>query len=86
MQTEAIILKSFDYQENHKIVKALSPNLGLISVFVGYANSKNSKNRAIAEPLSLVTLNLKIPTNPREGLYYLYSGEMLDFFYNSKTD
>lgn len=91
-QIEAIVLKSFDYQDHHKIVKMISPSHGLFSVFVGYANKKKSRYRALAEPLSLVTVNLKVPrshegpSDERGGLYYLVHGEILDSFYDLKIN
>ena len=85
-QIEAIVLKSFDYQDHHKIVKMISPSHGLISVFVGYANKKKSRYRALAEPLSLVTVNVKVPSDERGGLYYLVHGDILNSFYELKVD
>ena len=85
-QLEAIVLKSFDYQDHHKIVKMISPSHGLISVFVGYANKKKSRYRAIAEPLTCVTINVKVPTDERGGLYYLVHGDSIDSFYELKVD
>ena len=85
-QIEAIVLKSFDYQDHHKIVKMISPSHGLISVFVSYANKKKSRYRALAEPLSHVSINVKIPSDERGGLYYLVYGEILDSFYHLKVN
>ena len=85
-QLEAIVLKSFDYQDHHKIVKMISPFYGLISVFVGYANKKRSKYCALAEPLSCVTIQVKVPSDERGGLYYLVHGEIDDPFYELKVD
>jgi len=88
-QIEAIVLKSFDYQDHHKIVKMISPSYGLFSVFVGYANKQKSRNRALAEPLSCVSVSVKEPQNStdgRGGLYYLVHGEVLDAFYELKMD
>ena len=85
-QIEAIVLKSFDYQDHHKIVKMISPSHGLISVFVSYANKQKSRYRALSEPLSFVTVNVKIPSDERGGLYYLIHGEILDSFYELKIN
>lgn len=85
-QIEAIVLKSFNYQDHHKIVKMISPSHGLISVFIGYANKKKSRYRALSEPLTCVTINVKIPTDERSGLYYLVHGDIIDSFYTLKTD
>lgn len=85
-QLEAIVLKSFNYQDHHKIVKMISPSHGLISVFVSYANKKKSRYRALAEPLTYVTIYVKIPSNERDGLYYLIHGDIIDSFYELKID
>jgi len=84
-QLEAIVLKSFDYQEHHKIVKMISPSHGLISVFVSYASRKNSRYRMIAEPLTMVTITVR---SPREGkdMYQLVHGDVIDGFYDLKMD
>jgi len=83
--TEAIVLKSFDYKDHHKIAKVLSPNFGLISVYMANANKAKSKNRALSESMNGVNLNLKPPQN-MEGLYYLYAGEIAEYFFNLKSD
>jgi len=85
-QLEGIVLKSFDYQDHHKIVKMISPSHGLISVFVGYANKKKSRYRALAEPLTCVSVNVKTPTDERSSLYYLVHGDIVDYFYELKVD
>jgi len=84
-QLEAIVLKNFDYQDHHKIVKMISPSHGLISVFVSYASRKNSCYRMIAEPLTMVTITVK---SPREGkdMYQLVHGDVIDGFYDLKMD
>ena len=83
---EAIVLKSFDYQDHHKIVKLISPSHGLISVFIGYANKKKSRYRALSEPLSCVNMTVKAPNDERGGLYYLVHGEIVDPFYELKLE
>ena len=85
-QLEAVVLKNFDYQDHHKIVKMISPSHGLISVFVSYANKKKSRYRAIAEPLTCVTIHVKVPNEVPGGLYYLIHGEVIDSFYELKID
>jgi len=85
-QLEAIVLKNFDYQDHHKIVKMISPSHGLISVFVSYANKKKSRYRTLAEPLTCVSMNVKVPTDEGGGLYYLVHGEVMDYFYELKVD
>jgi len=85
-QLEAIVLKSFDYQDHHKIVKMISPSHGLISVFVGYANKKKSRYRALAEPLTCVMISVKIPNDESGGLYYLVHGDITRSFYELKID
>ena len=86
MQLEAIVLKSFDYQDHHKIVKMISPSHGLISVFMSYANKKKSRYRSIAEPLTCITINVKSPRNANDGLYYLVHGDLINSFYELKVD
>ena len=86
MQLEAIVLKSFAYQEHHKIVKMISPSHGLISVFVNYANKKKSRYSAITQPLTCVTINVRIPLDKRDGLYFLVHGDIIDSFYEIKVD
>jgi DNA repair protein RecO (recombination protein O) len=85
-QLEAIVLKSFDYQDHHKIVKMISPSHGLISVFMSYANKKKSRYRALAEPLTCVMINVKVPSEERGGLYYLVHGDIVDSYYELKLD
>ena len=85
-QIEAIVLKSFDYQDYHKIVKLISPSHGLISVFISYANQKKSRYRALAEPLTLVTMTVKSPRTENDGLFYLVHGDIQDGFYDLKMD
>ena len=86
VQLEAIVLKSFDYQDHHKIVKLISPSHGLISVFVSYANKRKSRYLKLTEPLTCVTINVKMPSCERGGLYYLVHGEIIDSFYELKID
>ena len=86
MQLEAIVLKSFDYQDHHKIVKMISPSHGLISIFVSYANRKKSRYRMIADPLSLVTITVNSPRTGKDGLYNLVHGDIIDGFYDLKMD
>jgi len=83
---EAIVLKSFDYQDHHKIVKVISPSHGLISVFIGYASKKKSRYGALSEPLTCVNLTVKTPSDERGGLYYLIHGEITDPFYELKLE
>jgi len=85
-QLEAIVLKNFDYQDSHKIVKMISPSHGLISVFMSYANKKKSRYRSLAEPLTCVTIHVKAPSDERDGLYYLVHGDLIDSFYELKVD
>ena len=85
-QLEAIVLKSFDYQDHHKIVKMISPSHGLISVFMGYANKKKSRYRALAQPLTCINVTVKIPRDASDGLYYLVHGDIIDSFYELKVD
>jgi len=85
-QFEAIVLKSFDYQDHHKIVKMISPSHGLISVFMSYANKKKSRYRALAEPLTCVTIHARTSSDERGGLYYLVHGDVSDNFYELKVD
>jgi len=85
-QLEAIVLKSFDYQDHHKIVKMISPSHGLISVFISYANKKKSRYRALAEPLTCINVSVKVPSDERGGLYYLVHGDIIDPFYELKID
>jgi len=85
-QLEAIVLKSFDYQDHHKIVKMISPSHGLISVFIGYANKKKSRYRVLAEPMTCINVSVKIPSDERGGLYYLVHGDIIDSFYELKVD
>ena len=85
-QLEAIVLKNFDYQDHHKIVKMISPSHGLISVFVSYANKKKSRYRALTEPLTCVTITVKTPRNAHGGLYYLVHGDITHSFYELKVD
>ncbi|MCL1990335.1 MAG: DNA repair protein RecO [Defluviitaleaceae bacterium] len=86
IQLEGIVLKSFDYQDHHKIVKLISPSHGLISVFVSYANQKKSKHRSLVEPCTCVTLHVKAPSHEHGGLYYLVQGDAIDSFYELKVD
>jgi len=85
VQLEAIVLKSFDYKDHHKIVKMISPSHGLISVLMPYANKKKSRYRTLAEPLTCVTIQVKVPTE-QSGLYYLMHGDMTDAFYEVKCE
>jgi len=87
-QLEAIVLKRFDYQEHHKIVKMLSPSHGLISVFAGYASKRKYRYAAILEPLTIVSLDVKMPTvNQRQGdFYYLNYGDIIKNFHEIKCD
>ena len=83
---EAIVLKSFDYQDHHKIVKMISPSHGLISVFVSYANKKKSRYRAIAEALTCVNITVRESNEGQGGLYYLVHGDIIDSYYDWKMD
>jgi len=84
-QLEAIVLKSFDYQDHHKIVKLISPSHGLISVFMGYVNKNKSRYRMLTEALTRITITVKIPRD-EHGLYYLVHGDVINSFYELKTD
>lgn len=84
-QLEAIVLKNFDYQDHHKIVKMISPSHGLISVFVSYASRKNSRYRMITEPLTMVTITIE-PPRAGKDIYQLVHGDVVDGFYDLKMD
>ena len=84
-QLEAIVLKSFDYQDHHKIVKMISPSHGLISVFMGFVNKNKSRYRMLTEALTRIAISVKTPRDER-GLYYLVHGDVVDSFYDLKTD
>jgi len=86
VQLEAIVLKSFDYQDHHKIVKMISPSHGLISVFISYANRKKSQYRMLAEPLTMVTMTVRSPRTESGGMYNLVTGSVVDGFYDLKVD
>jgi len=83
---EAIVLKSFDYRDHHKIAKVLSPTVGLISVYMANASRTKSKVRALGEPMNVMNLNVKPPQHDVEGLYYLYAGEITQYFLTLKSD
>lgn len=85
-QTEGIILKSFNYGEHHKIIKILTPSLGVIGVFVTGANKVGAKKSVLVEPLTLAHFNLKQTTNAGSDLYYLASGDALEYFLDLKLD
>ncbi|HAX73443.1 MAG TPA: DNA repair protein RecO [Firmicutes bacterium] len=83
---EGIILKSFNYGENHKIVKVLTKELGIIGIYIQNANKANSKNSALAQPLTCAHFNLKDSTQPNQDLYFLYQGEIINHYLHLKMD
>ena len=83
---EGIILKGFNYGEHHKIIKVLTEKIGVIGVFVQNANKVNTKKSALVQPLTCARFNLKPSTNANSELYYLYSGEVVDYYMNLKMD
>ena len=84
IEIEGIILKSFNYGEHHKIVKVLTENQGVIGVFVQNANKVNTKKSALVQPLTCARFNLKPSTNANSDLYYLYNGDVIDYYLNLK--
>lgn len=84
IEVEGIILKSFNYGEHHKIVKVLTENQGVIGVFVQNANKVNTKKSALVQPLTCARFNLKPSTNANSDLYYLYNGDVIDYYLNLK--
>lgn len=86
IDVEGIILKSFNYGEHHKIVKVLTENQGVIGVFVQNANKVNTKKSALVQPLTCARFNLKPSTNANSDLYYVYSGDVIDYYLNVKLD
>lgn len=86
MEVEGIILKSFNYGEQHKIIKVLTENQGVIGIFVQNANKVNTKKSALVQPLTCAHFNLKPSTNANSDLYYVYSGDVMDYYLNLKLD
>lgn len=86
IEVEGIILKSFNYGEHHKIIKVLTENQGVIGVFVQNANKINTKKSALVQPLTCAHFNLKPSTNANSDLYYVYSGDVIDYYLNLKLD
>jgi DNA repair protein RecO (recombination protein O) len=52
MRTQIIVLHRYAYGDSSWIVKALSPDLGILSLLVKGAKSKNSKFKASIDPLA----------------------------------
>ena len=86
IDVEGIILKSFNYGEHHKIVKVLTENQGVIGVFVQNANKVNTKKSALVQPLTCARFNLKPSTNANSDLYYVYSGDVIDYYHSIITE
>lgn len=86
LDVEGIILKNFNYGEHHKIVKILTPNLGVIGIFVQNANKVNTKKSALVQPLTSARFHLKSASHANSDLFYLYSGEVEDHYLNIKLD
>ncbi|MGL4335349.1 MAG: DNA repair protein RecO [Turicibacter sp.] len=83
---EGIILKNFNYGENHKILKVITKELGMIGIFVQNANKVNTKNSALVQPLTCAHFNLKSSSNSQGELYYLSSGDIVDHYMMIKMD
>jgi len=86
IQVEGIILKSFDYGEKHKIIKILTPTLGVVGVFVSNGNKTNTKKSALVQPLTCAHFHLKNSNNPSSNLYYLSNGDVENYFLDLKMD
>jgi len=85
MDVEGIVLKSFNYGDNHKIIRVLTNRYGLIGIFVNNANKPRSRHGALAQPLILASFTLK-ESSGEGDLHFLYSGEVENSFYQLKLD
>jgi DNA repair protein RecO (recombination protein O) len=65
MRTQIIVLHRYAYGDSSWIVKALSPDIGIFSLLVKGAKSKNSKFKASIDPL--VHSEIEIRYNPCKG-------------------
>jgi len=85
MDTEGIVLKSFNYGDNHKIIRVLTNRYGLIGIFINNANKPRSRNGSLAQPLILASFTLK-ESSGEGDLHFLYNGEVENSFYQLKLD
>jgi len=65
MRTQIIVLHRYAYGDSSWIVKALSPDLGVLSLLVKGAKSKNSKFKASIDPLAHSEIEIRY--NPCKG-------------------
>jgi len=59
MRTQIIILHRYAYGDSSWIVKALSPDVGILSLLVKGAKTKNSKFKAGIDPLALSEIEIR---------------------------
>ena len=86
LNIEGIILKSFNYGEKHKIIKLITPHLGVIGVFISNGNKVSSKKSAFIQPLTCAYFNLKESENRTNDLYFFNNGDVENYFLDLKLD
>ena len=86
LDVEGIILKSFNYGEKHKIIKIVTPKLGVIGVFISNGNKVGTKKNALVQPLTCAYFNLKDSSTGTNDLFFLNSGDIEDYFLDLKLD
>lgn len=78
LHTPVIVLHRYAYSDSSWIVKALSPDLGVLSLLVKGGKSKDSPFRTSLDPLSLSEVVLN--HNPRKDLHIPRTASVLQWF------
>lgn len=81
LKVEGIVIGEMKYQENSKILKIFTKELGKISVMARGACNPKSKMIAIAQPFVYGQFIL----NKGRNFYYLSSGELIDSNYDLRN-
>ncbi len=75
LKSEAIVLRSFDYKENERIVTLFTENAGLISIIIKGITPKKSSYLTLATPFCRGEY---VYIKSKSDLYRFYDGTILD--------
>lgn len=80
--TEGTVIFVREMKDNDRVIKVLSPQLGLIEITAKGAKKQNSSNNATTQLFACA----KFCFNERNGRYYLNSSEPVRIFYGLRLD
>lgn len=80
--TEGVVISVKELRDNDRIIKLLSPELGLVDITAKGAKKQNSSSNASTQLFACA----KFCFNERSGRYYLNSSEPVKNFYGLRLD